>query len=229
MQWGMVFALLMLTGCNALHVAKLYYDEYINPKASIDYDAEKIVSMPEEVLHSYTQVDSSVTRVVDQLSRVEFFPDAMWFAAVEQHLPQVARWVTLDGRLMPAGGVGLEDDQALELFVTQISAPQGVGALVLQDTVAVVRKFQESSGENGYIVALLDPRILDQAKGLAMVVGDVVVRDGAIAAGTLEKLQAEAAKVKAFAGERSIDSIRYGWVRSVRDQVRMLYIYRIYR
>jgi len=228
MHWGMVLALFMLlTGCNAFHVTKLYYDEYINPKASVDYNAEKIVSMPDEILHSYTQVDSAVTRVVDQLSRVESFPDEMWFAAVSQQLPQVARWVVLDGHLMPVGGQGVEDDQALENFVAQISTSQGVGALVLQDTVAVVRKFQESSGENGYIVALLDPRILDQAKGLAMLVGGDVVRDGAIAAGVLEKLQTEVAKVKAFTGEQSVDSTRYGWVRSVRDQVRILYIYRI--
>ncbi|GAB1410038.1 hypothetical protein MASR1M90_11920 [Desulfovibrionales bacterium] len=64
--------LFLLAACQPVHVTRQYYDEYINPKASIDYDFTYNLNLPEEYMNAYFDVDSSLSRLKDELNYIEY-------------------------------------------------------------------------------------------------------------------------------------------------------------
>lgn len=224
--WIALAVILGLCGCQAFHVTKLYYDEYINPKATVDYTPEKVASIPPAVLDAYVRMDGAVTRVADALAKVESFPDELWLGAMATELPAVRQWAVLDRYFFPRLGGPLPDTAALESFAAAADkAPMALGAVALPEGLAVVRKFTERSGDTGFVVAVL-PMALEQSAPLAaMVVGRQVVA-GHLETAALEALQAELATTKRFAGARAVAGTRYRWLLSARDQLRIAYVYR---
>jgi hypothetical protein len=226
MRTGIIFAaLVMLCACQPLHVTKLYYDEYINPKASIDYEAEEDVAIPAEVLDAFVRMDGAVIRVADVLAKVESFPDDMWLAAVGSALPEVRQWAVLDRYFLAKNGVLLSADGPLEAFAEQVEGqPYALGAVVLPEGVTVVRKFTDGAGEEGFVAAMLDPALLHQNPWSAVVVGDQIAY-GALDAEAAQQLAQDVLSSKSFSGARPVAGTQYRWLMSARDHLRIAYVY----
>jgi len=226
MRTGIIFAaLVMLCACQPLHVTKLYYDEYINPKASIDYEAEEDVAIPAEVLDAFVRMDGAVIRVADVLAKVESFPDDMWLAAVGSALPEVRQWAVLDRYFLAKNGVLLSEDGPLEAFAEQVEGqPYALGAVVLPEGMALVRKFTDGAGEEGFVVAVLDPALLHQSPWNAVVVGDQVAY-GALDATSMQLLMQDVMKATTFSGTHPVAGTQYRWLMSARDHMRIAYVY----
>ncbi|MEJ5242698.1 MAG: hypothetical protein WHT64_03950 [Desulfomicrobiaceae bacterium] len=217
--------LVMLCACQPLHVTKLYYDEYINPKASIDYQAQENVAIPTEVLDAFVRMDGVVVRVADALAKVESFPDDMWLAAVGGSFPEVRQWMVLDRYFLAKNGVLLSEDRPIQSFAEQVGGQAyALGAVVLPEGVALVRKFTDGAGEEGFVAAVLDPALVHQSPWSAVVVGDQVAY-GALGAEALQQLVQDLQRSKAFSGSRPVAGTQYRWLMSARDHMRIAYVY----
>jgi len=226
MRIGTIFAVLtLLCACQPIHVTKLYYDEYINPKASIDYEVKEDVPIPQEILDAFVHMDGIVVRVADTLAKVESFPDDMWLAAVGSALPEVRQWAVLDRYFLAKNGVLLSADGPLEAFAEQVEGqPYALGAVVLPEGVTVVRKFTDGAGEEGFVAAMLDPALLHQNPWSAVVVGDQIAY-GALDAEAAQQLAQDVLSSKSFSGARPVAGTQYRWLMSARDHLRIAYVY----
>lgn len=63
--------ILLASGCQTIHVTKQYYDDYVNPKASIDYDFSPDLGVANDNLDVYFQIDSSLTKLKNELNYME--------------------------------------------------------------------------------------------------------------------------------------------------------------
>ncbi len=221
--WGV---LLFGCGCQAFHVTKLYYDEYINPKATIDYEPEKVKNIPPEVLDSYVRIDGTIVRVADTLAKVEALPDPMWMDSMAKELPEVRHWAVFDRHFFPLFGALLEERGPLEAFAASVEeASAALGAVHLAEGVAIVRKITDR-GEIGFVVAVLDPAVL-AGRGLVAIIVGAQVADGHLEPAVLAALAQEMATIKRFTGSRAVTGTQYRWLLSVRDQLRIAYVYRV--
>lgn len=59
------------SGCQPVHVTKQYYDNYVNPKASINYDFSSDIDLADDYLDVYFQIDSSLTKLKNELNYME--------------------------------------------------------------------------------------------------------------------------------------------------------------
>lgn len=81
MKYGFFLILVLFcSSCRPVHETKLYYDEYINPKASIDYDASVSTELPQNFLDNYYSVDSKLVRLVHQLELADSVISDSWMS-----------------------------------------------------------------------------------------------------------------------------------------------------
>ncbi len=66
-----VFVLLLLVACKPVKVTQQYYDDYVNPVASIDYEDTVSADVPVELLDDYYTVDSKIVRLANQLDLLD--------------------------------------------------------------------------------------------------------------------------------------------------------------
>lgn len=62
-----ILALLLLVACKPVKVTQQYYNDYVNPVASIDYEDTLSADIPAEFLDDYYTVDSKIVRLANQL------------------------------------------------------------------------------------------------------------------------------------------------------------------
>ena len=62
-----VCVLFLLVACKPVKVTQQYYNDYVNPVASIDYEDTISANIPAELLDDYYTVDSKIVRLVNQL------------------------------------------------------------------------------------------------------------------------------------------------------------------
>jgi len=89
-------ALVLVAGCRPVQVTKQYYDEYVNPRASIDYEDTVSVDIPGAFLDDYYAVDSKVVRLVDQIDLIESRLDDSWIQFQKSSNPWIKRLAIFD-------------------------------------------------------------------------------------------------------------------------------------
>ena len=62
-----ICVLFLLVACKPVKVTQQYYNDYVNPVASIDYEDTISANIPAELLDDYYTVDSKIVRLVNQL------------------------------------------------------------------------------------------------------------------------------------------------------------------
>ncbi|ACU89239.1 hypothetical protein [Desulfomicrobium baculatum] len=62
-----VCVLFLLVACKPVKVTQQYYNDYVNPVASIDYEDTVSANIPAELLDDYYTVDSKIVRLANQL------------------------------------------------------------------------------------------------------------------------------------------------------------------
>lgn len=96
--------LLFLVACTPVRVTKQYYEDYVNPKPSIDYEDTVSTDLPAEFLDDYYTVDSKIVRLVDQIELNDAQLDSAWLEAQKAMHPWVRHMAVLDGELLFISG-----------------------------------------------------------------------------------------------------------------------------
>jgi len=73
-----ILALVLLAACRPVRVTQDYYNEYVNPVASIDYEDSVSAKVPAGFLDDYYTIDSKIVRLADQLDLLDARIDASW-------------------------------------------------------------------------------------------------------------------------------------------------------
>lgn len=76
----LILTLLLMSACRPVHQTKLYYDEYINPVRTVDYDDTIEAEFPEAGLQHYYTVDRQLVDFTEQLGLVDEEPDVSWIS-----------------------------------------------------------------------------------------------------------------------------------------------------
>ena len=97
-------ALLVLVACTPVRVTKQYYEDYVNPKPSIDYEDTVDTDLPAEFLDDYYTVDSKIVRLTYQIEKLDSQLDAEWIAGRKAEDPWIRHMAVLDKELLFVSG-----------------------------------------------------------------------------------------------------------------------------
>lgn len=89
-----------LAACRPVHVTKQYYDEYINPTASIDYEDTASADIPAEFLDDYYRIDSKIVRFVDQIDIMDSTFSESWVMSQKEINPWIKSVAVLDSDML---------------------------------------------------------------------------------------------------------------------------------
>jgi hypothetical protein len=91
-----IFALLLLVACRPVRTTQQYYNEYVNPVASIDYEDTISAEIPVEFLDDYYTVDSKIVRLADQLDLLDSRVETSWIEYQKAGQPWIVQIAVLD-------------------------------------------------------------------------------------------------------------------------------------
>ncbi len=112
--------LLFSVACSPLKVTKHYYEDYVNPKPSIDYEETFPTNLPRDFVDDYYTIDSKLVRVVKQIEVVDSRPDAAWIQERKVENPWIRNIAVMDEELLYVMG-----DESLGFDVTVRDALAG--------------------------------------------------------------------------------------------------------
>lgn len=91
-----ILALFLLTACRPVKTTQQYYNEYVNPVASIDYDNTMSADIPTEFLDDYYTIDSKIVRLADQLDLLDSRVESSWIESQKSGQPWIVQVAVLD-------------------------------------------------------------------------------------------------------------------------------------
>jgi len=91
-----ILALVLLAACRPVRTTQDYYNEYVNPVASIDYEDSVSANVPSEFLDDYYTIDSKIVRFADQLDLLDARVDASWIDFQKSVQPWIKYIAILD-------------------------------------------------------------------------------------------------------------------------------------
>lgn len=220
---GLVFA-----ACRPVHVTKQYYDQYVNPKASIDYEDTGAVNLPVGFLDDYYMVDSRIVRLLDQLDLGGETPDSSWVAAQKSGHSWVEFMAVLDNELLfISGDEYLGYDVAVRILLEEMERGEKRIALIHEGRFLLVHAHRTAPDHFRTIIVEIDiARLLEgtTSTGMLPAVGQTLIQktdQSAFYASLLEKL----AKSKKYSGRARVDGQPVHWIRSMAAD-NLVYLYR---
>jgi hypothetical protein len=96
--------LFMLVSCRPLKTTKHYYEEYVRPTPTIDYEDTVSADIPVAFLDDYYTIDSKIVRLADQMDLVEARTDDAWIRFQKDVNPWVRHVAVLDNDLLFVSG-----------------------------------------------------------------------------------------------------------------------------
>lgn len=223
-----VLASLILVACRPVHVTKQYYDEYVNPTASIDYEDTGSINLPAGFLDDYYMVDSRLVRLLDQLDLGGETPDYSWVAAQKSGHPWIEFIAILDNDLLfISGDEYLGYDAAVRTLLEQMKRGEKRIALIHEGRFLLVHANRTAPDYfRTSIVEINIARLLNDttSAGMLLAVDESLVQEtgqSAFYASLLEKL----AKSRKYSGRARVDGQRVHWIRSMAAD-NLVYLYR---
>jgi hypothetical protein len=131
--------LLFLVACTPVKVTRQYYEDYVNPKPSIDYEDTVSTDLPAEFLDDYYTVDSKIVRLVDQIDLMDSQLESSWVDTQKAVHPWVRHMAVLDGELLfISGDDTLGFDPAIREALAERTATPGRFFISSADRVILV-------------------------------------------------------------------------------------------
>ena len=209
--------MLIFSGCQALHKTKLYYNEYVNPKAVVDYDNVEDADIPSEFLDRYYAVDSRLVSLRNQIDMVEAGVDAQWFESLRATYPWVRDIGFYDNEgMFTSGSEALAYDTGIREMLVGLDKQPGSVLRHDLDRYFMVNTVKTKLDTYRFAVldldfsALVDGLALD---GLIVAVGDRVVVGGD--GGFLDSTAFDRVSTdRDYSGSVSSGTGKYRWIRS---------------
>lgn len=211
------FFIFIFSGCQAVHVTKQYYNEYVNPKAAIDYEDLKEADVPSNFLDRYYAADSRLVSLKNQIEMVESPSSAQWFESLKNSYPWIKNIGFYDGEgMFLAGSDAFAYDSSIRDLVLEQAKQEGT--LLRRDSERILMLNTIKTKFDAYRVVVLDvdfsALVGDVAgEGLSVAIGDQIVmgeestRPGA---SIFESLS----KDRDYSGSSSSEGRKYLWIRS---------------
>lgn len=218
-------SLLFFVACSPLKVTKQYYEDYVNPKPTIDYEDTFPTDLPQAFLDDYYTIDSKIVRVVDAVDLIDSRPDADWIQERKAQNPWITNIAVLDGELLyVVGDEALGFDMAVREALTGRVGEPGRFCITVGDRVILVHVVDAGSEELRATLVEMDvPLLALEIAGsrTSMFTGDRVF-------GPAGSLSPEAlsgiTESTSYSGESEIGGTDMYWVRSMASD-NLLYLY----
>ena len=211
------FAVFLFSGCQTVHVTKQYYNEYVNPKAAIDYSNLEETDIPSSFLDTYYAVDSQLVSLKNQIEMAESPSSAQWFETLKNTYPWIKNigFYDGDGMFLSGSDAFAYDTSIRDLILEQ---ERREGTLLRHDPERVLMLNTIQTKFDAYRVVVLD---LDfsalvggvAGEGLAVAIGDqIVAGEDSIRPG--DSIVESLSKDRDYSGSSSSEGRKYLWIRS---------------
>lgn len=99
-----LLVVLLFAACRPVKTTQQYYNDYVSPTASIDYESTVSVDIPAEFLDDYYTIDSKIVRLVDQIDLLDSRIDNSWTDLQKSVNPWIKNMAFLDNDLLFISG-----------------------------------------------------------------------------------------------------------------------------
>lgn len=207
---------ILLSGCQTLHVTKQYYNEYVNPKASIDYDDVQSSDIPLNFLENYYKIDSKLISLCNQINMVESVMDTEWFDLFNLTYPWAKGIGFYDTEgMFISGSEAVGYDVDIRQLIVEKEEKRGNTFIFKNNRIFLLNTIETKLETYRFVVVeidlsgLVDDAVLD---GLDIVIGNQLVfgKDLVLAGSVFEKIFAK----RNYSGKMTVDGKKLFWVRS---------------
>jgi hypothetical protein len=218
-------ALLLLAACTPVKTTREYYEDYVNPKASIDYEATVTTDLPAEFLDDYYTVDSKIVRLVNQIELMDAGLDGDWIGQQKAAHPWVRHMAVLDGELLfLAGDDSLGFDPQLREGLAELA--KGPGRHILASDGRVILAHVGYVAHDTLRTTLVEidmDRLTEEIRDrkTSLFAGGVVYGP---AAGVSAEALRPVAESSSYSGSGDVGGADISWVRSMASD-NLIYIH----
>lgn len=217
--------LLLLAACTPVKTTREYYEDYVNPKASIDYEATVTTDLPAEFLDDYYTIDSKIVRLVEQIDLMDSQLDADWIGRQKTAHPWVRHMAVLDQDLLfVAGDDSLGFDPLIRESVTELAKEPKRHFISSDGRVILVHVGSVGNERLRTTLVEVDMDALTtelRERKTALFTADAVF--GQASGVSVEALR-PIAESRSYSGSRDAGDVDVSWVRSMAAD-NLIYIY----
>lgn len=216
---------LLLAACRPVHTTQQYYNDYVNPTASIDYEDTVSADIPAEFLDDYYTIDSKIVRFVDQIILLDSRLDNSWVELQKSVHPWIKNIATLDNdHLFIAGDDTLGFDPEVRESLAGLTAKEKRFFLFKNDRTFLVDVASVVNEQFMTTLVELDMDILTAEipdnRTVLFIDDHVYGTTSAPLTDQVAKLQS----VKKYSGQFSLDDKEWYWIRSMASE-NLVYLY----
>lgn len=211
-----IIALVLLAGCRPVRVTQDYYNEYVNPVASIDYEDSVSADIPAGFLDDYYTIDSKIVRLADQLDLLDGRVDAAWIDFQKSVQPWIKYIAILDqDQLFVSGDDALGFDPELRTGLLDLGTDKTRYFLYKNDRTFFVH-YATASGEQ-YKATVVE---VDMAGMTAEIPNNrtVIAIDDQICGPVIPSLSDACLRLQKstkYSGSIKINDAKWYWIRSM--------------
>lgn len=216
--------LLFFVACTPVKVTKEYYEDYVNPKPSIDYENTVSTELPAEFLDDYYTIDSKIVRLVDQIDLMDSQLDASWIEGQKSAHPWIRHMAVLDQELLLITG---DDTLGFDPHIRDSLAGKTTEArrfcITSNDRVMLVHVADAGNAKFRTTLVEIDMALLAAdvpGSRTSLVTGDQVHGGTAVPADTLADIE----KSTSYAGQAGLGERDLYWIRSMASD-NLVYVY----
>jgi hypothetical protein len=211
-----ILALVLLAGCRPVRVTQDYYNEYVNPVASINYEDSVSADVPAGFLDDYYTIDSKIVRFADQLDLLDGSVDASWIDFQKSVQPWIKYIAILDqDQLFVSGDDALGFDPELRTGLLDLNAGKTRYFLFKNDRAFFVHfKFASDEQYKSTVVEV------DMTALVAEIPNNrtIIAVDDRICGPAIPNLSDACMRLQKstkYSGSIKIDSAKWYWIRSM--------------
>jgi hypothetical protein len=211
-----ILALVLLAACRPVRTTQDYYNEYVNPVASIDYEDSVSANVPAEFLDDYYTIDSKIVRFADQLDLLDARVDSSWIDFQKSVHPWIKYIAILDqDQLFVSGDDALGFDPEVRTGLLDLSSGKSRYFLFKNDRAFFVH-YTFASDEQ-YKATVVE---VDLAALTAEIPNNrtIIAIDDRICGPVIPDLSDACIRVHKstkYSGSIKIDSSKWYWIRSM--------------
>jgi len=214
----------MLVSCRPLKTTKHYYEDYVRPTPTIDYEDTVSADIPAEFLDDYYAIDSKIVRLADQMDLAEARTDDAWIRYQKDVNPWVLHIAVLDNDLLfVSGDDALGFDPEVRTALAGLAPGEKRTALIRSGRAFFVHVAPIAAGSLKTTVAEIDIPALtaDVPSGRTSILVDGQ-SSGSLPATVTETLSKM--DTKKYSGQIGLEGKSWQWIRSMASD-NLLYLY----
>jgi len=216
---------LLLSACRPVHTTQQYYNDYVNPTASVDYDDTVSADIPVEFLDDYYTIDSKIVRFVDQIVLLDSRLDNSWIELQKSIHSWIKYIATMyNDHLFIAGDDTLGFDPEVREFLTGLSTKEKRFFLFKNDRTFLIDVASVANKKFMTTIVELDPKMLTAEVPNNRTVLSVDDHVFGVVSTSLTDRVGKLQSAKRYSGQFSLDDKEWYWIRSMASD-NLLYLY----